>query len=348
MQKKFGLVGIPILLAFLIVAATGNIQFLPELNTETQTVSDVQPQIASEIQPQIAEAGEQRVREYTLIIEKTDIQISDTAVWHAWTYNGTVPAPTLMVNQGELLRVKVINNHDLTHSFHAHMSDYDPKHDGSPINILTGVGAGSMIPPGGEWTYEYNVVNWGTTFFHDHAGSEGLGIKDHILQGLYGNIIIEKNPPSTHIDRYIPIVMAEVGHDVEKIEKGPRPYYIMNGKGMPGGEKALEEIFAEKGMDGVVAQFNYTLPVYKAKVGETVEFSVTNLGDQIHSFHLHGNKMISSGPGGGSTITSQTFPLVQGTLESFIIKPDKPAVWLFHCHVVSHADAGMIGLFIVE
>jgi FtsP/CotA-like multicopper oxidase with cupredoxin domain len=50
----------------------------------------------------------------------------------------------------------------------------------------------------------------------------------------------------------------------------------------------------------------------------------------------------------GSTITSQTFPLVQGTLESFIIKPDKPATWLFHCHVVSHADAGMIGLFIVE
>ena len=119
-----------------------------------------------------------------------------------------------------------------------------------------------------------------------------------------------------------------------------------NGKSRrPGGEKFLEEIFAEQGLDGVVAQFNYTLPVYKAKVGETVEFSVTNLGDQIHSFHLHGNKMISSTNERGSTITSQTFPLVQGTLESFIIKP---AVWLFHCHVVSHADAGMIGLFIVE
>jgi FtsP/CotA-like multicopper oxidase with cupredoxin domain len=346
MQKKFGLVGIPILLALLIVAATGNMSFLPDLNTETTIVSDVQSQSLSE--SQIAEAGEQQVREYTLIIEGTDIQISDTAVWHAWTYNGTVPAPTLMVKQGELLRVKVINNHDLTHSFHAHMSDYDPKHDGSPVNLITGVGVGSMIPPGGEWTYEYNVVNWGTTFFHDHAGSEGLGIKDHILQGLYGHIIIEKETPSPKIDRYIPIVMAEIGHDVERMEKGPVPYFIMNGKGMPGGEKALEEIFAEQGLDGVVSQFNYTLPVYKAKVGETVEFTVTNLGDQIHSFHLHGNKMISSGPGGGSTITSQTFPLVQGTLESFIIKPDKPAVWLFHCHVVSHADAGMIGLFIVE
>ena len=142
--------------------------------------------------------------------------------------------------------------------------------------------------------------------------------------------------------------MSEIGHDVERLEPGPTPYYIMNGKGVPGGEKALEEIFAEQGLDGVVAQFNYTLPVYKAKVGETVEFHVSNLGEQIHSFHLHGNKMISSTNDRGSTITSQTFPLVQGTLESFIIKPDKPAVWLFHCHVVGHADAGMIGLFIVE
>ena len=350
MKKKFGLVGIPILIAFLVIGATGNIQLLPDLNTETQTISEVQTQIVPEvnIQPQIAEAEEQPVKEYTLIIEQTDIQISDTAIWHAWTYNGTVPAPTLTVNQGDLLRVRVINNHDVTHSFHAHMSDYDPKHDGSPVNVITGVGAGSMIPPGGEWTYEYNVNTWGATFFHDHAASEGLGIKDHILQGLYGNILIERNPPRPYIDRHIPIVMAEMGHDIERMEKGPTTYFIMNGMGVPGGEKALEEIFAEKGLDGVVEQFNYTLPVYKAKVGETVEFHVTNLGEQIHSFHLHGNKMISSTNDRGSVITSQTFPLVQGTLESFIIKPDKPAIWLFHCHVVGHADAGMIGLFIVE
>ncbi|NIU85870.1 MAG: multicopper oxidase domain-containing protein, partial [Nitrosopumilaceae archaeon] len=50
----------------------------------------------------------------------------------------------------------------------------------------------------------------------------------------------------------------------------------------------------------------------------------------------------------GSVITHQTIPLVQGTLETFIVNPDKPGLWLFHCHVVGHADAGMIGLFIVE
>jgi len=39
----------------------------------------------------------------------------------------------------------------------------------------------------------------------------------------------------------------------------------MNGMGMPGGEHALGEIFKEQGIEGVASQFNYTMPVFKAK-----------------------------------------------------------------------------------
>ena len=340
MDLKYGLIGIPILIAILVVV-TGNAQFLPETNSQANILSE-------EINAQMADAAEQKVREYTLVIEPKDIQVSDNAIWHAWTFNGTIPAPTLYVNQGELLRVRVINNHTLTHSFHAHLTDYDMKHDGSPVNVLTGIGEGSMIPPGGEWTYEYNMDTWGTSFFHDHASSEGHGIKDHILQGLYGAIIVERDPPKTYVDRDIVIVMSEIGYDVERTGPGPTPYFIMNGMGMPGGEHALAKIFEEKGIEGVQEQFNYTIPVFKAKVGETVQFHVINLGDVIHSFHLHGLKMTSTAVQRGTNIQGTTVPLVQGTLETFTVTPDKPAIWLYHCHVVSHADAGMIGLFIVE
>jgi len=340
MDLKYGLIGIPILIAILVVV-TGNAQFLPETNSQANILSE-------EINTQMADAAEQKVREYTLVIEPKDIQVSDNAIWHAWTFNGTIPAPTLYVNQGELLRVRVINNHTLTHSFHAHLTDYDMKHDGSPVNVLTGIGEGSMIPPGGEWTYEYNMDTWGTSFFHDHASSEGHGIKDHILQGLYGAIIVERDPPRTYVDRDIVIVMSEIGYDVERTGPGPTPYFIMNGMGMPGGEHALAKIFEEKGIEGVQEQFNYTIPVFKAKVGETVQFHVINLGDVIHSFHLHGLKMTSTAVQRGTNIQGTTVPLVQGTLETFTVTPDKPAIWLYHCHVVSHADAGMIGLFIVE
>ncbi|MDH5462726.1 MAG: multicopper oxidase domain-containing protein [Nitrosopumilus sp.] len=127
MQIKYGLVGVPILIAFLIVTSR-SIQFLPNMNTEIYS----QPEIASEsTQPQIAEAEEQPVREYRLVIEQTDIQVSSTAVWHAWIYNGTIPAPVMRASQGELLKIRVIDNHDIAHSLHAHTTDYDMKHDGS-------------------------------------------------------------------------------------------------------------------------------------------------------------------------------------------------------------------------
>ena len=92
MDIKYGLVAVPILIAILAVVMINDNQFLPDQNSQTQQVSE-------EIHTQIAEAEEQKVREYTLVIEATDIQVSDNAIWHAWTFNGTVPAPTLHANQ---------------------------------------------------------------------------------------------------------------------------------------------------------------------------------------------------------------------------------------------------------
>src|SRR5215831_1381629 len=41
-------------------------------------------------------------RNYTLVIQSKDLQEGSNAVWHAWTYNGTVPGPTLHANVGEV------------------------------------------------------------------------------------------------------------------------------------------------------------------------------------------------------------------------------------------------------
>jgi FtsP/CotA-like multicopper oxidase with cupredoxin domain len=41
-------------------------------------------------------------------------------------------------------------------------------------------------------------------------------------------------------------------------------------------------------------------------------------------------------------------PAVPGTADTLQLTFTEPGLWLFHCHVVAHADAGMIGLFVVE
>jgi FtsP/CotA-like multicopper oxidase with cupredoxin domain len=40
--------------------------------------------------------------------------------------------------------------------------------------------------------------------------------------------------------------------------------------------------------------------------------------------------------------------ILPASMKVFDMVPDNPGVWLFHCHVNDHLDAGMIALFTVE
>jgi len=271
-------------------------------------------------------------------------------VWHAWTYKeagaekGSVPGPTLLVNVGEKLKVNVTNKLDKVHSFHTHLSNYDLSSDGSQANIITNTGAGAMIPPGKSWTYEFDATHPGLYYYHCHSADGGNTISQHIHQGLYGAIIV-KDPAEPAVRDEV-IFMSEIGFDTEGDKVPP---YIMNGMGLPGGEKALEDAYVEGGFDAVAATFNKTVPVITARVGEEMHVHVVNIGDVIHSFHAHNVDHISLGTLRGDVWAGNLLPLVPGQADTLQFTFQKPGAWLFHCHVVAHADAGMIGLFnIVE
>jgi len=53
----------------------------------------------------------QTVREFSIIVdEKQKIPISyEGHVHEGWTFNGTIPGPTIRVTEGDLVRIKVIN-----------------------------------------------------------------------------------------------------------------------------------------------------------------------------------------------------------------------------------------------
>lgn len=283
-----------------------------------------------------------QVREFSLDIEAADIPMGEGTVWHAWTFNGTVPGPTLTANVGDIIRVTVKNKLDLMHSFHTHLSPYGLESDGSQLNIITGTGYMAMIHPGDSYTYEFQATIPGLFYYHCHSADGDHTISEHMAQGLYGAIII-KGPEEIPV-RDVPLFMAERGFDASD----GAPYYIMNGHGLPGGEHKLEEIFAEGGVDAVVAQFGKTLPVITGKVGEPVRLSVVNIGDMIHSFHMHAMTAYYVDHDKGDPVPAQVLGLLPGEADRILITPTEPGVWLFHCHVVSHADAGMIGVFVVE
>jgi len=229
------------------------------------------------------------------------------------------------------------------HSFHTHFANYDMESDGSQANIISGKGAGAMIPPGGEWTYEFDPTEPGIFYYHCHSADGGLMISQHIRQGLYGAIIVKA--PDEPAVRDEVIFMSEIGHETEGDNIPP---FIMNGLGLPGGEHTLEEVFKAEGFDGVAAQLNKTVPAISAKTGEEMRVSVINIGDQIHSFHAHSVNHISEQAMPGRIWPANLLPLVPGAADMMRFTFTKPGLWLFHCHVVSHADAGMIGVFVIE
>ena len=279
------------------------------------------------------------VRDYTLEIVPKDIDYGNGAVWHAWTYNGTVPGTTIRVKAGELLKVRVINKHNLVHSFHTHLTNYEFKYDGSQANVIGNDGAGSMIPPGGEYTYEFRPTTPGIYYYHCHSADGGHHITDHIHQGLYGAIIVED--PDAPPTREEVLFMSESGFD----RTGEVPAFIMNGMGLPGGEPALERIFKEQGFDGVAKQLNKTVPAFNMKVNEPIKLHVINIGDQIHSLHMHSATHVSLATLGGRPWPANVLPLIPGQADTLLVNFTNPGLWLFHCHVVFHADQGMIGVF---
>jgi nitrite reductase (NO-forming) len=283
-------------------------------------------------------------RYFTLNIEGADIQEGPNAVWHAWTYNGTVPGPSLHAWIGDKIVVKVINHLNLIHSFHTHLVNYNFTSDGSQANVISGLGAGSMIMPGQSYTYYYNATYAGVFLYHCHS-SDQHSISYHMDQGLYGVIVIDdpKNPPPKLAHEW-PMAMAEMGPNVTGSGYAP---YIMDGLGFPGGEPALMSLYQSQGFAGVAGQLNKTLLAFEARVGETVRFDLSNPGNLVHTFHLHDAELISEFQFPGVPWNDAIVPLSPGQTDGVLVTLTQPGIFLFHCHVVTHADAGMIGVLVV-
>jgi len=283
------------------------------------------------------------VRHYSLIVEGANIQEGPDAVWHAWTYNGTVPGPTLYAFVGDEIIVTVYNHLDLIHSFHTHLVNYNFSYDGSQANVITGIGVGSMIAPGQNYTYYFNATYPGIFFYHCHS-SDKYPTSYHIAQGLYGVIMVDDPAHMPKIADDFVVAMGELGPQVTGTGAAP---YIMDGIGFPGGEGALMNLYAAQGFSGVAATINKTLLTFEAKVGDTIRFDVIDVGELVHSFHLHDAEIISEFANPGQPVPDAVLGLEPGTADSVLVTLTQPGIFLFHCHVVEHADAGMLGILIV-
>src|SRR5829696_4233129 len=99
-------------------------------------------------------------------------------------YNGSIPGPTLKVQQGSEIVVRVTNNGDLDTTVHWHGLRLENKYDGVPHETQ------APIPVGGEFTYRIQFPDAGLYWYHPH-------IREDYTQelGLYGNILVVPTEP---------------------------------------------------------------------------------------------------------------------------------------------------------
>lgn len=186
------------------------------------------------------------------------------------------------------------------HSMHFHGVVYTPSSDGSYIPGYSGLGAD--VPVGGTYTYRLYAGpdSWGVWPYHDHSPS----MEQSIAGGLYGALSI-----------------------LRKGERAPDREFVVY----------FNETLSFMSVDG--RAFLGSTPIFHARVGDLVQWDVLALGDNFHTFHVHGHRWLENG------IPTDTKTV--GPAESFRIRwrEESPGTWLYHCHVETHMMDGMIGLY---
>jgi manganese oxidase len=193
-------------------------------------------------------------------------------------------------------------------------------------NNMDGVPGISQDPimPGESFTYEFEAKPAGTRLYHSHFNA-----MSQESAGLYGMFIIEERttPPAMRADR----------EEIMLLGDGTLGY-IVNGKGFP------------------------HIPAIEMKLGERVRVRMANLGAMVHPMHLHGGFFDVVAKDGFPLPAPQkmnTITINPGETYDVILHPQYGGVWIWHCHVLSHATgprdadgnetaAGMIGVVIVD
>jgi CopA family copper-resistance protein len=123
-----------------------------------------------------------------LVIAETPVNFTGITRM-ATTINGSIPAPTLRLREGDAVTIRVTNRLPVTTSIHWHGILLPYQMDGVPGLSFNG------IAPGETFTYHFTLRQSGTYWYHSHSGFQEM-------TGMYGALIIEPRAGERHrVDR---------------------------------------------------------------------------------------------------------------------------------------------------
>ena len=88
------------------------------------------------------------------------------------------------------------------------------------------------------------------------------------------------------------------------------------------------------------------IPVITAKNGDIGTLEVKNESDMDHPFHLHG--FFFQIDGKEALGNKDTIVIPAKASMKLVSRFDEPGSWMYHCHILEHAEHGMMGELRVE
>jgi len=133
-----------------------------------------------------------------LTAQSVDLPIMGGGKYHAMTFSGQVPAPTIRVTQGDIIRMTldVPSTEPTPHGNDMHASQ------------MTAVPSFGAVKPGESKTYAYIAEVPGTFKYHC-SGVNVAAMDQHVLSGMYGLTIVDP------LNGYNPLLVEKT-----KVENG--------------------------------------------------------------------------------------------------------------------------------
>ena len=265
------------------------------------------------LQPSIKDG----VKIFQLNISLGEWRILSDQPMGAYAVNGQVPGPRIELTVGDRVRFVVHNHLPESTTIHWHGLVVPNGMDG-PAKITQ-----RPIKPGQSFSYEFQVLQTGTYFYHSHDHSDrqqGLG--------LYGALIVR--PQSGVSDGEPPVDLERVvllqewlkrdglTYPAMEMEGGMPNYFTINGKSYPETE------------------------TIRMRVGQRLK--VRFIGSQnnfIHPMHIHGGPFEVVALDGetlqpSARYKADTINVGPGQRYDVVWTASKPGKWLLHCHIPHH------------
>ena len=250
------------------------------------------------------------LREFTIITEDTKVmEISPGVFFNVWTYNGTVPGPTIRVTEGDLLRVKYINNGEKSHTIHFH-----------GIHPAEMDGVFEIVGQGGQFTYEFIAAPAGVHLYHCHV----MPVEEHIARGLYGVYIVdpkESRPPADEMVMVLNGFDTDFDTENNSYAANSVPFYYLN--------------------NPIQINKDELIRVYVMNILEFDQINNLHMHGNLFDYYPTGTYRVPSAYTDMVTFSQGDRGIMEFTYQY-------PGKYLIHAHKVEFSEKGWVGAFQVN